>query len=163
MTAVSLALLAALLGEPSAAPAAEALPPVPLVAAFSLLESPEGSEVPLRRDGESQVSPASRFRVVAGAPLSDGRLALYDAQEALVPAEEKAEIGSAMSRYTLIPARPLHPGSRYTLRLEGASGREMRDLADRRYRPISFAIATSGAPRRDAPTRKRAKRGRAPG
>lgn len=148
------ALLAAALLLGADAPP-EAAPTVPLVAAVSVLGA---AETPLRRDGESSVDPAATFRVLAGAPLADARLALYDAQEALVEAEERAEIGSEVSRYTLAPSRPLRPGSRYVLRLEGASDRRIHDLGGRSFLPLSFAIATTGDPPSAAPVRKKAKR-----
>ncbi len=155
MTGATTLLAAALLLGADAPP--EAPPPVPLVAAVASLA---GTETPLRRDGESLVDPAATFRVVAGASLADARLALYDAQQALVEAEEHAEIGSAVSRYTLAPARPLRPGSRYLLRLEGAAGRRIRELGERTFLPLSFAIATTGDPPAEAPPRKKAKRRR---
>lgn len=159
MTGLALT-LAALLAADAVAPepGEEALPPAPLISALSTSAAPGAADVPLRRDGESKVDPAARFRVVAGAPLSDARLVLFDAQEALVPAEEQAEIGSDSTRYTLAPARPLRPGARYTLRLEGAAGRELHDLAGHRFRPLSFALATTGDPTADRPAKKKGKR-----
>ncbi len=132
-------------------------PPVPLSSATWVLPG-AALETPLRRDGESTVEPRARFRVEASAPLADARLALYDAQESMVPVEEEDEIGSAASRYQITPSRPLRPGSRYTLRLEGAAGRDIRDLDDRRYRPLSFSILTAGEPPADRPVKKGAKK-----
>lgn len=136
---------------------AEAKPPIPLSSATWVLPG-AAMETPLRRDGESTVAPQARFRVEAGAPLADARLALYDAQESMVPVEEEDEIGSAASRYQITPSKPLRPGSRYTLRLEGAAGRDIRDLDDRRYRPLSFSILTAGEPPADHPVKKGVKK-----
>jgi hypothetical protein len=147
----ALCLAALLAAEP------DEVPPVPLLSAAAVLQAPggEATEVPLRRDGESQVEPASSFRVAAGAPLADARLALYDAQEALVPSEEQAEIGSAASRFALSPARPLRPGGRYTLRLEGAAGREIHDLSGAAYRPLSSALLAAGEAPAEPPARRK--------
>jgi hypothetical protein len=139
---------------------AEDVPPVPLVAAVAAapgaaLAAGAQGEAPLRRDGESVVDPSASFRVEAGVPLADARLALYDAEEALVAAEGIAEIGSAGSRFTLSPALPLRPGTTYVLRLEGAAEREIRDLSGRRYRPLAFRLRTSGDPPRDPPRKRR--------
>jgi len=159
MTGLALALAALLAAEPAAPdPGEEALPPAPLISAVSVSATPGAAHAPLRRDGESRVDPAARFQVVAGAPLADARLVLFDAQEALVPGDEQAEIGSDSTRYTLAPARPLRPGTRYTLRLEGAAGREIHDLAGNRFRPLSFPLATAGDPPADRPAKKKGKR-----
>lgn len=134
--------------------AADDAPPLPLVAAVALDRAPApgaSPEAPLRRDGESLVDPSVAFRVEAAVPLADARLALYDAQEALVPAEGLAEIGSAGSRLSLTPSLPLRPGSSYVLRLEGASEPQVRDLSGRRYRALTFTIRTSGEPAPDPP------------
>ncbi len=136
---------------------AEVRPPIPLSSATWVLPG-AAMETPLRRDGESTVEPQARFRVEAGAPLADARLALYDAQESMVPVEEEDEIGSAASRYQVTPSRPLRPGARYTLRLEGAAGRTVRDLDDRRYRPISFSVLVAGQAPADRPAKKGAKK-----
>jgi len=121
--------------------------PVPLLSAVSVEASTRSSapaEVPLRRDGESKVDPRATFRIDAGAPLADARLVLYDAAEALVPAAEASEIGSGICRLRLAPSRPLRPGARYVLRLEGAAGSEIHDLAGKRYRPLTFTVITTG-------------------
>lgn len=136
---------------------AEEAPPVPLVAAVALAPASEAAAAgaPLARDGESLVDPSATFRVEVGVPLAGARLALYDAQEALVTSDGLAEIGSAGSRFTLSPRPPLRPGSRYVLRLEGASEREIRDLSGLSYRPLTFPLRTTGEPPPDPPPRKR--------
>lgn len=148
-------LLAAALALPLLLLAEEA-PPAPLVAAVALQPSdgPASPGAPLARDGESAVDPSATFRVEVGVPLAGARLALYDAQEALVPAEGLAEIGSAGSLFTLRPRPPLRPGSHYVLRLEGAAEQELRDLSGLSYRPLTFPLRTTGEPPAEPPPRK---------
>lgn len=128
-----------------------ALAPAPLALAIAVAA---GADSPLRRDGESAVEPAAHFVVDVAVPLSDGRLSLFDGQELLVPAEAVTEIGTSSSRFTLSPAQPLRPTARYTLRLEGASTRELHDLAGNGYRPISLALLVTGDPPLAEPPRK---------
>jgi len=118
-------------------------------------------ELVLGKDGETEVPPSARFRLEVAVPLADARLVLLDPQEALVPSEATAEIGTAASRFTLSPSRPLRPGARYALRLEGASGREVHDLAGKGYRPISLAVRAAGEPPPPEPKRAAKKRRRA--
>jgi len=157
--ALAVALCSALQAAP--ADAEQAVAPVPLLSAQA--EAPGAASEPARllRDGEALVSSAARFAVEAGAPLADARLVLYDGQQALVEAEGAAEIGSASSRFTLSPVRPLRPGSRYVLRLEGAQSRELHDLAGRAFRPLSFPLRVQ--PPADPPPRKAKKKRRAAG
>ncbi|HEY7725645.1 MAG TPA: hypothetical protein VH880_09940 [Anaeromyxobacteraceae bacterium] len=117
--------------------------PVPVAEAVAL--SGGGSHA-LRKDGESTVAPGATFRLLAAVPLADARLALYDADEALVPAAESAEVGSTGTRLEVRPARRLRRGGRYALRLEGAAGRELHDVAGRPYRPVSFTVVVSAEP-----------------
>jgi len=113
---------------------------------------------PLARAGESQVDPAARFQVEVAAPLADARLSLFDAQEALVPCESVAEVASTSTRLSLAPAKPLRPGSRYTLRLEGASVKELHDLSGKAYLPVSLALLATGQPPADPEKKARGKR-----
>jgi hypothetical protein len=113
--------------------------PVPVAEAVALAR---GTSNPLRKDGESAVDAGAAFRVVAAVPLSDARLALYDAQDALLPVAERTAVGSTATQLEVQPARRLAPG-RYSLRLEGATGREMHDLSGRSYRPVTFALAVA--------------------
>jgi len=158
--ALAIALCSALLAAP--AEAEQAVAPVPLLSAQA--ETPGAIEGSARlvRDGEALVGPAARFAVEVGAPLADARLVLYDGQESLVEAEGVAEIGSASSRFTLAPVRPLRAGSRYVLRLEGAQSRELHDLAGRAFRPLSFPLLVSGRPPPDSAPHKAKKRKRRP-
>jgi len=162
---VSLALALALCSALQTSPAdgEQAVAPVPLLSAQAVAPGATEGSARLQRDGEALVSPSARFAVEAGAPLGDARLVLYDGQEALVEAEGSADIGSASSRFTLAPARPLRPGSRYVLRLEGAQRRELHDLGGRAFRPLSFALLVAGQPAADPPPRKAKKRRRSSG
>jgi hypothetical protein len=115
-------------------------------------------ETALHKDGESLVAPGARFRLDLAAPLADARLSLYDAQEALVASEATTEIGSQSSRFTLAPARPLRPGARYALRIEGASGKELHDLGGSAYRPLALSLRVVGDPPPPAPARRKSHR-----
>lgn len=130
-------------------------PAGPAALPLSLAEARAGDAgVPLSRDGGTTlVDPASSFRVEVAAGLVDARLSLLDAQAALVPADGTAEVAGA-SRYALVPAAGLRPGAAYTLRLEGALGREIHDARGRAFLPASFALRTAGDPP-PAPARKR--------
>jgi len=143
---------------PQAPAAADQGPgPVPLLRATATARD-AGDEQVLGKDGETEVAPSARFRLEVAVPLADARLVLLDPQEALVPAETAAEIGTAASRFSLSPSRPLRPGARYALRLEGASGRELHDLAGRGYRPVSVSVRAAGEPPPPEPKRAAKKR-----
>lgn len=161
--ALALLLCASLAAPPEPPPDGQGVAPVPLVAALAAVPGAGGEPDRLLRDGEAVVNAAARFAVEAGVPLADARLVLYDGQEALVEAEGAAEIGSASSRFTLVPGAPLRAGSRYVLRLEGSQGREVHDLSGRAFRPLSFPLRVAGEPPREEPPRaKGKKRKRAP-
>ncbi|HEY6107052.1 MAG TPA: hypothetical protein VIV59_13790 [Anaeromyxobacteraceae bacterium] len=136
---------------------AGAVPPatgaIPMVAAEALLA--DGSAQPLARDGVTTVEPSARFRVEVGARLPDARLALLDAQDAMVPSDGTVE-ATATTRFTLAPAAPLRPGSSYTLRLEGAEGRLLGVEDGGTYEPVSLSLRTPGAA--PAPARKAKRR-----
>lgn len=156
-------LLALAVSPPRSLPAGEPGLPVPLVAAVAQQPGGEGRpgpvDLPLRRDGETTVAVNASFRVEAAAALRDARLVLYDAQDALVPAVESAEIGSVASRFQVHPSGRLQPGSHYLLRLEGAASRELRDLSGSAYRALEFRLATAGEPpRSERPTRRKGAR-----
>ena len=113
-----------LLGSPApdaGAPAAAGA--LPLLSAEAVL--PEGSALPLSRDGVTSVEPSARFRVEVAARLAEARLSLLDAQDAMVAADGTVE-ATATTRFTLAPAAPLRPGSSYTLRLDGSEERLVR-------------------------------------
>jgi hypothetical protein len=58
------------------------------------------------------------------------------------------------SRHALTPAAPLRPGSGYTLRLDGALGREIHDAEGRAFLPASFPLRAAGDPPSPTPARK---------
>jgi hypothetical protein len=91
---------------------------------------------------ETEIDPASSFLVELSGKLRDARLVLLDPANAHVPAKSTREVGK-ITRLTLAPSSPLVPGSRYVLRVEGASRREIRDGA-RSYAPFSFRMLASG-------------------
>jgi hypothetical protein len=68
----------------------------------------------------------------------------------------------ATSRFTLSPAAPLVPGSRYVLRLDGARTRELEDAAGRAFAPVSLRVLVAGEPPKPepkpAPRKKRSRR-----
>lgn len=137
-------------------------PPGPAALPVSLAEAVAADAgVPMSRDGgPTLVDPASSFRVEVAARLADARLSLLDAQDAVVPADGTAEVAGS-SRFALAPAARLRPGSAYTLRLDGALGREVHDAQGRAFLPASFALRTAGDPPAPAPApRKRGKRRR---
>jgi hypothetical protein len=144
-------------GEPAPAPApAPVLAPTPNPPAAQSPAAPasipitravaEGSAGPsaLSAAAETLVDPASAFQVEVTGRLEDARLVLLDGADAHVPATSTRELG-ASTRLTLAPASPLVPGSRYVLRVEGASKREVRD-GERSYAPSSFALLAAGTP-----------------
>jgi hypothetical protein len=112
---------------------------------------------PLARDGETVVDPAASFAVELATAVQDGRLVLLDAQDAHLAATHSREVG-ATTRFSLAPASPLVPGSRYLLRLEGATGREMRDASGGVLAPLSFAVLAAGTPPPPEPKKRTRRR-----
>lgn len=149
---------------PQVAPAAPAPAPAPPpeVAVKEAVEVPPGAPTtasPLAVDAETVVDPGSTFRVVLAGSCRDARLMLLDASGAAVPAAETAEIGITTT-LVVSPAAALTPGSRYQLRLDGATGRELH-LGDRAYPPVRYALRAAGEqppPAPKAPPRRRGKR-----
>jgi hypothetical protein len=94
---------------------------------------------------EAVVDPAATFEVELSERAADARLVLLDGRDDLVPASGAREL-SATTRLTLVPAAPLVPGSRYALRVDGASSRELHDDAGRAYAPISVTVLAAGTP-----------------
>ncbi len=94
---------------------------------------------------EPAVDPAASFEVRAPIPLRETRLVLLDSRGALVASAAEAEFG-VTSRFTLVPAEPLVPAGRYTLRLEGLRGRHPADAGGKRYEPLAFPFQVSGDP-----------------
>ncbi len=116
---------------------------LPLLAAEAFL--PGGEVVPLSRDMPTPVAPGSGFRVLVGAELSDGRLAVLDSADAAVPSAGTVEIGVS-SRFTLTPTEPLRPGSSYLLRLDGAASRDVHGSRGETFAPLMLQIRTIGDP-----------------
>jgi hypothetical protein len=129
-------------------------PPAPISSAVAVVA---GQEVPLARQGVTTIDPAATFRVEVATHLADGRLALLDGADAMVVSTGTTELGASFTRYHLVPAELLRPGSRYHLRLEGAATREAHDAAGRAYGPVVHELGTSGE-RPAAPAKKRGKR-----
>lgn len=136
-------------GDPDAGAGAASAPMLPLLSAEAVL--PDGSSLPLSRDGVTAIDPRASFRVEVSARLEDTRLSLLDARDAMVPGDGTTEAGSS-TRFTLTPAAPLRPGSSYTLRLDGDEGRLVRAQGGRSFEPVSLALRVSGEP--PAPPRK---------
>jgi hypothetical protein len=111
---------------------------------------------------ETVVDPAATFEVELSAPSSDARLVLVDARDDIIPTTATREVGQA-TRLTLAPTAPLVPASRYVLRLDGASDRDLHDEAGRAFSAVSLPLLASGsppppAPRKEKPARKRRRR-----
>lgn len=123
--------------------------PLPLRSVEAVL--PDGSALLLARDGISVVEPRTTFRAEVSARLEGARFSLLDARDAMVAADGSTE-AAATTRFTLTPAAPLRPGSSYTLRLDGAEGRLLRDEGGRAFEPVSLALRVSGEP--PAPPRR---------
>jgi hypothetical protein len=134
---------------PATAPAPAA--PASLPIARAVAESAAGPSS-LSAAAETLVDPASSFRVDVAGRLEDARLVLLDGADAHVPATSARELGPS-THLTLAPASPLVPGSRYVLRVEGASKREVRD-GERSYAPCSFALLAAGTPPPPEPKKK---------
>ncbi|HEY6101125.1 MAG TPA: hypothetical protein VIW03_16940, partial [Anaeromyxobacter sp.] len=106
------------------------------------------------------VDPASSFEVELSERVGDVRLVLLDAADAHVASKGTREVG-ASTRLVLEPAAPLVPGSRYALRLEGETGRELHGADGRAYAPLSFTLLAAGTPPPPEPKKKpKAKRRR---
>jgi hypothetical protein len=94
---------------------------------------------------ETVVHPIATFEVELSARAPDARLVLVDAREDLVPSTATREL-SAGTRLTLAPAAPLVPGSRYALRLDGASARDLHDDAGRAFGAVTLPLLAAGVP-----------------
>ncbi len=153
----------ALVPPVAASPDAGAAPVAPVAARIreAVAVDPQGP-IPLSLEDETVVDPATVFRVELAAEISDGRIVLLDAADAMVPATGTREV-AATTRFTLTPASPLVPGSRYVLRLDGARTRELKDVAGVALAPVSLKVLVAGEPPKPEPAPKPApkrKRGR---
>jgi hypothetical protein len=111
---------------------------------------------------ETVVDPAASFEVELSALSSDARLVLVDARDDLVPTTATREVGQ-MTRLTLAPTAPLVPASRYVLRLDGASDRDLHDEAGRAFSAVSLPLLAAGSPpppepKKQKPARKKRRR-----
>jgi hypothetical protein len=133
-------------------------PTAPPIVREAVALEPTGTSIPLGGEPDTVVDPSASFRVELAGSLADARLVLLDALDAHVAASAAQEVAST-TRLTLAPTAPLTPGSRYTLRVEGASTREAHDAAGKAYAPVSMAILAAGAPpppdQKRKPQRKR--------
>ena len=134
---------------------APAPPPAPISTAVAVFG---GQDVSIERDGGTLVDAGASFRVEIAVPLTDGRLALHDEQDAMVASSGTSEVGASWTRYRLVPDEPLRPGTTYVLRVDGATTREVHDPAGRAYAPLTLKLKTSGE--RPAPAPARKKRGK---
>ncbi|HET6412694.1 MAG TPA: hypothetical protein VFG53_11590 [Anaeromyxobacter sp.] len=137
-----------------AAPPPPAPGPVPAAGIVREAAALQPGEVttPMDLEGETTVDPSSTFRVVLSGRSLDARLALFDREEAAVPAAALAEVGET-TVLTLSPASPLSPGSRYRLRLDGAVTSDLH-LGDRSYTPAIYPLKVAGEPPPPRPARK---------
>ncbi|HVI96471.1 MAG TPA: hypothetical protein VM753_20805 [Anaeromyxobacter sp.] len=150
---------------PAAVAPAPPAPPPPTPAIATLVRAafavePSGAKLPLAPAEETVVDAGATFRIEIAGSLSDGRLVLLDAANAMVPASGTREVGDA-STFTLAPSTPLVPGSRYALRLDGARTRELHDATGRAFAPMSLAILVAGEPPPKAEPKATAKKKRA--
>jgi hypothetical protein len=149
------------IAAPTAAPAPAPTSPPPQPSALNLAKElvvvePTG-ELPLSRDGETVVDPASSFRVVLGAKLEDARLSLHDGDDAVISSKGTREVG-ATTALTLSPATPLVPGSRYHLRVDGDRARDLHDDAGGVHAPFTLALLVAGQPPPPPPPQKKKRR-----
>jgi hypothetical protein len=152
--------------QPSPPPAPQPAPAVPTPIATPVIREavaldPTGP-APLSLTDETVVDPAATFRVEVAHALPDGRLVLLDGSQAILPSRGTREVGPAATTFTLVPADPLVPASRYLLRLEGVSGRDLHDGAGAAYGPVAATILVAGTPPepppKATPKRRRARR-----
>jgi hypothetical protein len=142
-------------GDSEAAGRAAVPAPLPLKTATAAIE---GTDVPLSRDSSTLIDPGASFRVEIGVPLLDGRLALHDEQDAMVASSGTSEVGSAWTRYGLVPDEPLRPGTSYTLRVDGSNASEVHGLDGRAFSPLVLHLQTTGVAPPPARPAKRQRR-----
>ena len=120
-------------------------PPAPAPGIRSAVAREPSGVTPLSAGAETVVDPASTFEIELVPRLADARIVLVDAAEAHVAAKDVREL-SGSTRLTLAPEAPLVPGSRYVLRADGATQREMHDAGGRAFAPVGFTILAAGTP-----------------
>jgi hypothetical protein len=100
------------------------------------------------------IDPAATFELELSARSADARLVLVDARDDQVPATSTREL-AAGTRLTLTPAAPLVPASRYVLRLDGASDRDLHDDEARAFSAVSLPLLVAGSPPPPEPKTKK--------
>jgi hypothetical protein len=143
---------------PGTPPVSSRSAPGPLPSAITLLREavalePAGALVRLGEEPETVIDPAATFRVELAGSLRDARVLLLDGADAAVPASATREVG-ATTRLTLAPAAPLRPGSRYVLRIDGTTTKELHDGAGVAYGPVSVGLLAAGEPPRPEPKQR---------
>ena len=138
-------------GAPPSAPAPR---PLPLASAVAVV--PSGPSA-LSASAENVVDPASTFRIDVPVALAEVRVVLLDAGGDHVPATSTREV-SDTTRFDLAPAKPLVPASRYVLRVEGASGSDVRGADGTAYAPATIGLVAAGSPPPREPPRKKRRR-----
>jgi len=118
-----------------------------------------GQRLALSPGTELVIDPQTTFEIELSARAADARLVLVDGREDLVPAQDARELSSG-TRLTLSPAVRLVPGSRYTLRLDGAVQRELHDEAGRAFSAVTFPLLVAGTPPPPEPKRPARKKKR---
>lgn len=130
--------------------------PVPLSSAVAIVA---GKEQPLSRTGTTLIDPLLQvqFRIDIAVPITDGRFALLDEQNAMVSSTGENQLSGSSTHYTLTPEGALIPGTKYRLRVDGSSVREIHDAAGRAYLPLFIELKTTGE---RPPTGTKSRRGR---
>jgi hypothetical protein len=144
--------IAAALPPPIAGP-----PATPLEVAEAQALTP-GSGTPLLPADATPVDPAATFRVVLKGRLPDARLSLLEG-DAMVPSAGAREAGLATT-LSLQPTAPLRPGSRYRLRVDGATRREITAADGSRRAPVEWVLQATGEPPADRSRAKPKKKAR---
>lgn len=139
-------------GAPPAGPAS-----VSTVLREAVALEPGGALLALAAEAETVIDPGARFRVVLAVASEDARLLLLDRNDAVVAGEGAHELGQS-TKLTLAPSAPLVAGRRYTLRIDGASTRELHGPAGTAFTPVSFKVLVAGTPPPPEPERKPATR-----
>jgi len=137
--------------------------PVPLKAVATAVVDTERRALVAETLNES-IPPGARFEVEMPR-LADVRVRLFDANDRAVESNDTMEIGDA-TRYSLQPAEPLVPGSKYSLLVDGLQSEMPKDHEGREYDLVRWELKTAGekpapAPKTKAKGSKR-RRGRRP-
>ena len=148
----------------STAPPTAATTTTPSPSATSVLVAATAVEPGARRalvpGGEAVVHPSSSFEVELSVRAPDARLVLLDARADQVASASARELSSSRTRLTLAPSAALVPGSRYALRLDGASDRDLHDDAGRAYSAVTLPLLAAGSPPPPEPKKPERKRRR---